>query len=79
MAVDEVTRRHRTDGSAPARAAGLRLLPRATAPTPGRCRRAFALVAVAYLMTMVDLTIVNVALPTIGRKLHVPTTTRNLS
>jgi MFS family permease len=32
--------------------------------------RAFALLAVAYFMTAVDLTIVNVALPTIGRKLH---------
>src|SRR3989440_3468602 len=32
--------------------------------------RAFAVLAVAYLMTIVDLTIVNVALPTIGRDLH---------
>ncbi|MBV9451737.1 MAG: MFS transporter [Streptosporangiaceae bacterium] len=32
--------------------------------------RAFSLLAVTYLMTAVDLTIVNVALPTIGRKLH---------
>jgi EmrB/QacA subfamily drug resistance transporter len=32
--------------------------------------RAFALLAVSYFMTIVDLTIVNVALPTIGRKLH---------
>src|SRR4051794_14943668 len=32
--------------------------------------RAFALLAVTYFMTIVDLTIVNVALPTIGRKLH---------
>src|SRR5437660_3862018 len=32
--------------------------------------RAFAVVAVAFFMTIVDLTIVNVALPTIGRKLH---------
>src|SRR3954470_24278141 len=32
--------------------------------------RAFAVLAVAYFMTIVDLTIVNVALPTIGRKLH---------
>jgi len=39
---------------------------------PGEVRRwrAFALLAVAYFMTAVDLTIVNVALPTIGRKLH---------
>ena len=34
--------------------------------------RAFALLAVAFVMTIVDLTIVNVALPTIGRKLHFP-------
>src|SRR6266699_4167403 len=34
--------------------------------------RAFAVLAVAYFMTIVDLTIVNVALPTIGRKLHFP-------
>src|ERR1700733_4283880 len=32
--------------------------------------RAFAVLAVTYFMTIVDLTIVNVALPTIGRKLH---------
>src|SRR5438445_13272584 len=32
--------------------------------------RAFAVVAVAFFMTIVDLTIVNVALPTIGSKLH---------
>ena len=34
--------------------------------------RAFALLAVAFFMTIVDLTIVNVALPTIGRDLHFP-------
>jgi EmrB/QacA subfamily drug resistance transporter len=34
--------------------------------------RAFALLAVAAFMTTVDLTIVNVALPTIGDKLHFP-------
>ena len=32
--------------------------------------RAFAVLAVAYFMTIVDLTIVNVSLPTIGRALH---------
>jgi EmrB/QacA subfamily drug resistance transporter len=32
--------------------------------------RAFSVLAVSYFMTIVDLTIVNVALPTIGRKLH---------
>jgi MFS family permease len=32
--------------------------------------RAFALLAVAFFMTVVDLTIVNVSLPAIGRDLH---------
>ena len=32
--------------------------------------RAFAVLAVSYFMTIVDLAIVNVALPTIGRELH---------
>src|SRR6266498_723880 len=32
--------------------------------------RAFAVLAVSFFMTIVDLTIVNVALPTIGHKLH---------
>lgn len=36
--------------------------------------RAFALLAVAYFMTVVDLTIVNVSLPTIGRDLHLSPT-----
>jgi EmrB/QacA subfamily drug resistance transporter len=39
-------------------------------PTHTNRRRAFALLAVAYFMTTVDLTIVNVSLPTIGRDLH---------
>jgi hypothetical protein len=34
--------------------------------------RAFALLAVAYFMTIVDLAIVNVSLPTIGRDLLLP-------
>jgi MFS family permease len=34
--------------------------------------RAFAVLAVSFFMTIVDLAIVNVALPTIGRKLHMP-------
>ena len=34
--------------------------------------RAFAVLAVSFFMTIVDLTIVNVALPTIGRRLHMP-------
>src|SRR5881227_2419407 len=32
--------------------------------------RAFAVLAVSFFMTIIDLTIVNVALPTIGRDLH---------
>src|SRR5206468_10637391 len=32
--------------------------------------RAFALLAVSYFMTIIDLTIVNVSVPTIGRDLH---------
>ena len=44
------------------------------APPPGQVHRwrAFSLLAAALFMTVVDLTIVNVALPTIGRKLHFP-------
>ena len=44
------------------------------AAAPGEVRRwrAFSLLAVAFLMIVVDLTITNVALPTIGRKLHFP-------
>jgi len=45
----------------------------AQSPTAGESVhrwRAFAVLAVSYFMTIVDLTIVNVALPTIGRKLH---------
>ena len=34
--------------------------------------RAFALLAVAYFVTIADLAIVNVALPTIGRNLDFP-------
>ncbi len=34
--------------------------------------RAFAVLAVSFFMTIADLAIVNVALPTIGRKLHMP-------
>jgi hypothetical protein len=45
-----------------------------TAAVPSEVRRwrAFSLLAVAYFMTAVDLLIVNVALPTIGAKLHFP-------
>jgi len=38
--------------------------------TTGQRWRAFALLVVAYFITIVDFTIVNVALPTIGRRLH---------
>ena len=43
-----------------------------SAQTESRRWRAFSLLVVAYFMTIVDLTIVNVALPTIGVKLHFP-------
>ncbi|MBV8954584.1 MAG: MFS transporter, partial [Solirubrobacterales bacterium] len=36
--------------------------------------RAFALLAVPYFMTIVDFTIVNVSLPTIGRDVHLTPT-----
>jgi EmrB/QacA subfamily drug resistance transporter len=42
---------------------------KSTSPSINRWR-AFALLAVAYFMTIIDLTIVNVSLPTIGRDLH---------
>jgi EmrB/QacA subfamily drug resistance transporter len=42
---------------------------RSTSPNTKRWR-AFALLAVSYFMTTVDLTIVNVSLPSIGRDLH---------
>jgi len=47
---------------------------RQDAAIPGEVRRwrALSLLAVAFLMTVIDLTITNVALPTIGRKLHFP-------
>ena len=41
-------------------------------PTSVQRWRAFALLVVAYFITIVDFTIVNVALPTIGRTLHFP-------
>jgi MFS family permease len=40
-----------------------------TSPNINRWR-AFALLAVSYFMTVIDLTIVKVSLPTIGRDLH---------
>jgi len=43
-----------------------------TSPNEVRRWRAFPLLVTAYFMTIVDLTITNVALPTIGVKLHFP-------
>ena len=41
---------------------------------PDKRWRAFALLVAAYFITIVDFTIVNVTLPTIGRQLHFPET-----
>jgi MFS family permease len=38
------------------------------------CLRAFALLGVTYLITTIDLTIINVSVPTIGRDLHFSST-----
>src|SRR5438105_14436613 len=56
-----------TQPSVPVPTAGGPMTP--TSPNINRWR-AFALLAVAFFMTIVDLTIVNVSLPTIGRALH---------
>jgi EmrB/QacA subfamily drug resistance transporter len=45
-----------------------------TSPSHINRWRAFALLAVAFFMTTIDLTIVNTSLPTIGRKLHIAET-----
>jgi EmrB/QacA subfamily drug resistance transporter len=45
---------------------------RAAGVGTGQRWRAFALLVMAYFITIVDFTIVNVALPTIGRALHFP-------
>src|SRR6202034_3369844 len=60
---------HRTNTrpSAPVPTAGGPMT--STFPNTNRWR-AFALLAVAFFMTVIDLTIVNVSLPTIGRDLH---------
>ncbi len=50
----------------------VKLNPGGSTPTEVRRWRAFSLLVVAYFMTIVDLTIVNVALPTIGARLHFP-------
>src|ERR1700733_7185415 len=49
-------------------------LPRPAGPGAGQIHRwrAFAVLAVSFFMTVADLAIVNVALPTIGRQLHMP-------
>lgn len=61
------------DVSQPNRAAlSVRIVADAPVQAESRRWRAFALLVVAYFMTIVDLTIVNVALPTIGVKLHFP-------
>ncbi|HXP56662.1 MAG TPA: MFS transporter, partial [Streptosporangiaceae bacterium] len=61
-------------GAAPAGGRAAARSPRSGAGRPTRTTsqrwRAFALLVVAYFITIVDFTIVNVALPTIGRRLH---------
>jgi EmrB/QacA subfamily drug resistance transporter len=49
---------------------GARIGPSRAAQTSGQRWRAFALLVMAYFITIVDFTIVNVALPSIGRKLR---------
>ena len=56
-----------TQPSVPVPTAGGRMT--STSPNINRWR-AFALLAVSFFMTIIDLTIVNVSLPTIGRDLH---------
>ncbi len=56
-----------TQSSVPAPTAGGPMT--STSPNINRWR-AFALLAVSFFMTVIDLTIVNVSLPTIGRNLH---------
>src|SRR6201992_1025864 len=51
---------------------GRPLPPEGQRPKQVRRWRAFAVLAVSFFMTIADLAIVNVALPTIGRKLHMP-------
>ena len=53
----------------------VRLKPGEPTQTESRRWSAFALLVVVYFMTIVDLTVVNVALPTIGAKLHFPSPT----
>jgi MFS family permease len=68
-----VDRRGEIGGGAPGTPAAAGTPDAPDAPdAPGAVHRwrAFALLAVAYFMTAVDLLIVNVALPTIGGKLH---------
>ena len=59
--------RTNTESSVPVSTAGGPMT--STSPNINRWR-AFALLAVSFFMTIIDLTIVNVSLPTIGRDLH---------
>jgi EmrB/QacA subfamily drug resistance transporter len=70
VAVDERLAHDQSGQAVPTRAAATEGRSGAGSEAAVRRWRAFALLAVAYFMTIVDLTIVNVALPTIGRKLH---------
>src|SRR5437667_1053816 len=66
---EEAAMKHHTNtrASVPVATAGGSMT--STSPNINRWR-AFALLAVALFMTVIDLTIVNVSLPTIGRDLH---------
>jgi hypothetical protein len=62
----------RPDGRADRRAAGGPRPASGPPPAAGRPWKAFTLLVVTYFITIVDFTIVNVALPTIGRELRFP-------
>ena len=62
---DATPHQHPTDCPAPTTGGPMT----STSPNINRWR-AFALLAVSFFMTVIDLTIVNVSLPTIGRDLH---------
>src|SRR6478735_1684597 len=65
LSISDLHSRRITDN--PTRARSSQVTP---PPPPINRWRAFALLATAYFMTIIDLTIVNVSLPTIGRDLH---------
>ena len=70
---DPVEARRRTPTPSQATSRLQPVAPERLAPeAPVRRWRAFSLLVVAYFMTVVDLTVVNVALPTIGVRLHFP-------